>query len=77
MEPDEILRFLAGMRKKHGDNFALSLKYETETGKVRKRSGVFQELIDDKTLVLHNRKKKSIGRYSIDLIRNIEKNSEI
>ncbi len=73
MEPEEIIRFLKGQQKKHGNDFGVQLKYRTMTGKVKKRHGNFVELRNDWELVLYNPDKKTEGRYLIENIVEVKK----
>jgi len=73
MEQLEVERSIERLRKKHGDNFSLRLKYETNSGKVRKRSGEFVRLTADGTLILHNQAKGGEGRYDLAKIRELAK----
>lgn len=73
MESSEVLRLIKGLIKKHGQSFALNLKYLTANDKIKKRHGEFVALIDDHELVLINRDKGSENRYAIDRILEIER----
>jgi len=57
MESTEILRFIKGLIKKHGNDFSLTIKYLTTNDKIKKRHGEFVALVDDHELVLLNRDK--------------------
>lgn len=75
MEATEVLRLIKGLVKKHGQDFALNLKYLTANDKIKKRHGAFVALVDDQELVLINRDKGSENRYAIDRILEIERRS--
>ena len=49
---EEIVRFIHGLQKKHGDDFEIVVKYESETGKTRRRHGRFLGLQEDRRLGL-------------------------
>ena len=74
MESTEIIRFIKGLIKKHGNDFALTLKYLTANDKIKKRHGDFADLVDDRELVLINRDKgDQKNHFEISRILNIEK----
>ena len=74
MDSTEILRFIKGLVKKHGNDFALNLKYMTANDKIKKRHGEFVELVDDRELVLVNRDKgNEKNHFEISRILEIEK----
>ena len=76
MDKAEVMRFLKGQIKKHGSDFTLALKYRTENNKVRKRHGVFVELIAEEELVLFNPDKGTKGTYLLERITEIRKGTE-
>jgi hypothetical protein len=52
MEPSEIVRFIKGLLKKHGKEFAVTLRYQTAAqGKIRKRHGEFVDLNDREGMI--------------------------
>ena len=74
MDSTEILRFIKGLIKKHGNDFALNLKYLTANDKIKKRHGEFVDLVDDRELVLVNRDKgNEKNHFEISRILEIEK----
>ena len=74
MDSTEILRFIKGLVKKHGSDFALNLKYLTANDKIKKRHGEFVDLVDDRELVLVNRDKgNEKNHFEISRILEIEK----
>ena len=74
MDSTEILRFIKGLVKKHGSDFALNLKYLTANDKIKKRHGGFVDLVDDRELVLVNRDKgNEKNHFEISRILDIEK----
>ena len=74
MDSTEILRFIKGLVKKHGNDFALNLKYMTANDKIKKRHGEFVDLVDDRELVLVNRDKgNEKNHFDISRILDIEK----
>ena len=74
MDSTEILRFIKGLVKKHGNDFALNLKYMTANDKIKKRHGEFVDLVDDRELVLVNRDKgNEKNHFEISRILEIEK----
>ena len=74
MDSTEILRFIKGLIKKHGNDFALNLKYLTANDKIKKRHGEFVDLVDDRELVLVNRDKgNEKNHFDISRILDIEK----
>ena len=72
-EPEELLRFLRGIAKKHGSNVELVVKVETASGKVRRRTGRFLGLRDDSEVGLHNEAKGSDSWYDIDRVHDVWK----
>jgi len=75
MEQDEVVRFLKGQIKKHGKNFSVTLRYQTASGKIKKRYGDFVDLKEEE-LVLHNRDKGREGRYEVERILKISKRQD-
>ena len=74
MDSTETLRFIKGLAKKHGSDFALNLKHLTTNDKIKKRHGEFVDLVDDKELVLVNRDKgNEKSHFEISRILEIEK----
>lgn len=75
MDSTETLRFIKGLVKKHGSDFALNLKYLTANDKIKKRHGEFVDLVDeDRELVLVNRDKgNEKNHFEISRILEIEK----
>ena len=74
MDSTEILRFIKGLVKKHGNDVALNLKYMTANDKIKKRHGEFVDLVDDRELVLVNRDKgNEKNHFEISRILEIEK----
>ncbi len=73
MDRDEVLRFLKGQIKKHGDDFEVSIKYKTDSGKKRKRQGRFVELSGGDMLILFNAAKGTNGSYEVGRISEIKK----
>lgn len=73
MENDDVLNVLSGLIKKHGNDFAVNLKYRTANGKLKKRYGNFVELIDQNELILFNPDKERKGVYLVDFIDQITK----
>lgn len=73
MEPTEVLRFIKGLAKKHGNDFSLNLKYLTTNDKIKKRHGAFVALIDDRELLLLNREKGGENRFEIARILEIDR----
>ncbi len=74
MNEQEILRCVAGLKKKHGDSFSLAIKYLTNSGKIRKRSGLFVQLTDN-VLTLRNKEKGGEGKYLLERIKNVAKSA--
>ena len=73
MEEQEVVRFIAGLKKKHGNSFAVHIRYLTASGKVRWRSGQFLQLTEDNVLILRNEEKGGDGKYPLSRIREIGK----
>lgn len=73
MDSQEIVRIVHGLRKKHGDNFSLKIKYLTGNDKIKKRHGRFVALLDERELLLRNQEKDTQGRYEIERILEIAK----
>jgi hypothetical protein len=73
MDTNEVERFIKGLVKKHDKDFSISLKYQSNSGKVRKRHGRFVELKEGFELVLYNSDKDTEGRYLLDRIVDIKK----
>jgi len=73
MEKEEIVRFIQGLQKKHGNEFSLKIKYLTNAGKTGKRHGRFVGVEGDKELVLLNQNKGTTGRYLIERVFEIER----
>ena len=70
----KVERFIKGLVKKHGSDFALNLKYLTANDKIKKRHGEFVDLVDDRELVLVNRDKgNEKNHFEISRILDIEK----
>ena len=76
METTEVLKFIKGLLKKHGNDFSLNCKYLTANDKIKKRHGEFVALVDDRELVLLNRDKgNEKNRLEISRILAIDKRS--
>ena len=73
MDKEDVLRSLRGLQKKHGESFAIKLKYRTTNGKLKKRHGDFVELIGEEELILFNPDKGKNGRYLLDYVEHISK----
>lgn len=74
MDATETLRFIKGLVKKHGSDFALNFKYLTANDKIKRRHGDFVDLVDDQELVLVNRAKgNEKSHIEISRILDIEK----
>lgn len=74
MDSSEVLRFIKGVIKKHGNDFSFNIKYLTANNKIKKRHGDFIDLVDDRELILINREKgKEKNHFEIARIFEIEK----
>ena len=76
MDMNEVEQFVKGLIKKHDKDFSVALKYQSNSGKVRKRHGRFVELKAGFELVLYNPDKDAQGRYLLDRIVYIKKEKD-
>ena len=72
-DPDDLLRYLHGLVKKHGTDVELVVKVETRSGKVRRRKGRFLGLRGDSYMGLSVEPTGADAWYELEKVHDVWK----